>query len=132
MSDSNKISHDEIEDLLRQAQAAAGIIPHPVPSGRDTAATVAARAVRPISTAGVSNSRSAPSPAKAPAADDVGYLFAQAQQALASVDQPVDPALSGFSPYALPELAGTPASEEQATLELLHDVDLDLRIELGR
>ena len=30
------------------------------------------------------------------------------------------------------DLAGAPASGEKATLELLKDVDLDLRIELGR
>jgi flagellar motor switch protein FliN len=131
MSDPNKISHDEIEELLRQAQAAAGIVPPPAPPSR-AAAAPASRAGSPASP-GVATSRSAAAPASAaPASDDVGYLLAQAQQALASVDRPVDPALSGISPYALPELTGTPASDERATLELLRDVDLDLRIELGR
>jgi flagellar motor switch protein FliN/FliY len=134
MSDSDKISQDEIEDLLRQAQAAAGIIPQPQAAARQPAAVAKATARQPAGSAEPPAGATAPPAAAgaAPAGDDVSYLLAQAQQALASVDQPVDPALSGISPYALPELAGTPASEEKATLELLRDVDLDLRIELGR
>jgi flagellar motor switch protein FliN/FliY len=64
--------------------------------------------------------------------DDVQYLLAQAQQAIASVDQPVDPALANLSPFEFRDLTGSPPSSERATLELLKDVDLDLRIELGR
>jgi flagellar motor switch protein FliN/FliY len=64
--------------------------------------------------------------------DDVQFLLNQAQQAIASVEQPVETALAGLAPFELKDLAGTPASGEKATLELLSDVDLDLRIELGR
>jgi flagellar motor switch protein FliN/FliY len=59
-------------------------------------------------------------------------LLSQAEQALASADQPVDPAIAGISPFQFPEFSGSPPSSEKATLELLRDVELDLRIELGR
>jgi flagellar motor switch protein FliN/FliY len=59
-------------------------------------------------------------------------LLAQAEQAIASVDQPVDPALSGISPFQLRDFSSAPASGEKATIDLLRDVDLDVRIELGR
>jgi flagellar motor switch protein FliN/FliY len=113
----DQVPHHEIEDLLRQAQAAAGIVPQPKPAAAPPAADAASRPA-------------AASPA--PANDDISYLLSQAQQALASVDQPASPSLSGISPYALPEFSGTGASQEKAPLELLRDVDLDLRIELGR
>ena len=64
--------------------------------------------------------------------DDVQFLLAQAEQAIASVEQPVERGLPGWPPFELKDLAGAPASGEKATLELLNDVDLDLRIELGR
>jgi flagellar motor switch protein FliN/FliY len=64
--------------------------------------------------------------------DDVQYLLAQAEQAIASVAQPEQPDLGRLAPFELKDLAGSPPSGEKATLELLKDVDLDLRIELGR
>ena len=64
--------------------------------------------------------------------DDINYLLSQAEQAIASVDQPVDPAVSGISPFQLRDFNSAPASGEKATIELLKDVDLDVRIELGR
>ena len=67
-----------------------------------------------------------------PVADDVQFLLAQAQQAIASVDRPVEPAMPNIAPFELRDLTGTPPSGDKATLELLKDVDLDVRIELGR
>jgi flagellar motor switch protein FliN/FliY len=64
--------------------------------------------------------------------DDIQLLIAHAQQAIASVDQPSDPGIPGLAAFQFKDLAGAPASGEKATLELLQDVDLDLRIELGR
>ena len=39
---------------------------------------------------------------------------------------------SGTAPFLWQELSGSPANTEVATLELIRDVELDLRIELGR
>lgn len=63
---------------------------------------------------------------------DVEFLLAQAQQALASVDNPTPPAVEGLTPFEFKDLASAPPDTEKATLELLRDVELDLKIELGR
>ena len=61
------------------------------------------------------------------------FLLDQAQQALASVDQPSQPdPLMGLAPFRLEEFGGAPPSADVATLELIRDVELDLKIELGR
>lgn len=137
MADSDKVSQDEIEELLRRAQAAAGMNPQPQPAVKEPSGAAAASGSLPRDGAGGIDVATAPSSRQIPAGeditnDDIQLLLSQAEQALASVDRPVDPALAGISPYALPDFAGTPASGEKATLELLRDVDLDLRIELGR
>lgn len=64
---------------------------------------------------------------------DVEFLLNQAQQALASIDgpSPANPAIPAV-PFQLREFAGAPPSTERATLDLIRDVDLDLKIELGR
>ena len=38
----------------------------------------------------------------------------------------------GVEPFRLDDFNGTPANHESATLELVRDVQLDLKIELGR
>lgn len=64
---------------------------------------------------------------------DIEYLLNQAQEALASVDAPREPPLTtGVASFRLEEFSGAPASTETATLDLIRDVELDLRIELGR
>jgi flagellar motor switch protein FliN/FliY len=64
-------------------------------------------------------------------AGDIDFLFRQAEQALASVQGPI-PTPPGVTPYKLVDFGGAAASTENATLDLLRDVELDLRIELGR
>jgi flagellar motor switch protein FliN len=150
--DSPSLKQEDIEELLRQAQMASGLVPE---AGAPTAVPPAAPAAsstpspaHPPSAAAAAASASAPAgvamaerPSTAhrsrvtgssTASDDVQYLLAQAEQAIASVDQPVEPAIPGLAPFELKDLARAPASGDKATLELLKDVDLDLRIELGR
>jgi flagellar motor switch protein FliN/FliY len=59
-------------------------------------------------------------------------LLAQAEDALASVDQPVPVNTPGLQPFSWQDFGGAPASTEKATLDLLGDVELDVKIELGR
>ena len=101
------IGQSEIEELLRQAQPAA--------------APVAREAVSP-----------APPRGSAAAGSDVEFLLAQAEQALASVDSPTPSPLEGISPFQFQDFAGSTPTTDKATLELLRDVELDLKIELGR
>src|SRR5262245_53702062 len=112
MADSDNINQDEIEELLRQSQAAA-------------AAHGTAASSRPTA------ARSSAAPSGAQVGDDVQLLLQQAQQAIESADQrSADP--TPVTRFAFQDLSGTPPSTEQATIELLRDVELDLKIELGR
>jgi flagellar motor switch protein FliN/FliY len=67
------------------------------------------------------------------AAGDIDFLITQAEQALASINAPEksDPP-PGVTPFRLIDFSGAPASTDSATLELIRDVELDLKIELGR
>jgi flagellar motor switch protein FliN/FliY len=70
---------------------------------------------------------------EAVAPGDVEYLLNQAQRALESLDSESASAVPpGLAPFPLDELKGEPASTETATLDLISDVQLDLKIELGR
>jgi len=128
------LNTDEIEHLLREAQAAAGMTdPSPAAQLEAAASVEASSAGREPSVSVATRTRAAvESPPADLVGEDVNYLLAQAEQAIASVDQPVDPAVSGISPFQLKDFSSAPASGEKATIELLRDVDLDVRIELGR
>lgn len=78
-----------------------------------------------------------PPPTSAPAADEsesqnLESLLTQAERALASVNDPVDLSQPPVSRFELNDFTGTPAAAEAATLDLVRDVELDLKIELGR
>jgi flagellar motor switch protein FliN/FliY len=64
---------------------------------------------------------------------DIDYLLSQAENALASLDSPSD-AAGGVpaQPFKLTDFAASSPSAEAATLDLIRDVELDLKIELGR
>lgn len=103
------LGQSEIEALLRQG-------------GSASAPAAAARpAVKPAS---------APPPVRPQS--DMELLLTHAQEALASAasDGPALP--PGVKPFRWDDFSGTPPSTEAATLDLLRDVDLDLKIELGR
>ncbi len=64
---------------------------------------------------------------------DVEYLLNQAERALESISSGGEDGLPhGVASFRLEEFSGTPASTENATLDLVRDVELDLKIELGR
>jgi flagellar motor switch protein FliN len=64
---------------------------------------------------------------------DVEFLLNQAERALASIgaESKSEPP-PGVVAFRLEEFPGAPPSTENATLDLIRDVELDLRIELGR
>jgi len=77
-------------------------------------------------------------PAEAPAVanrvdpeTDAALLLNQAQQALASIDETTSDLPSGTKPFELKKFVGTPVADS-ATPELIQDVPLELKIELGR
>jgi flagellar motor switch protein FliN/FliY len=72
----------------------------------------------------------------APAADSdrgaIESLLDQAQSALSSLDEPTPQLPPGVKPFELKDLMGAAPANEAASLDLLRDVQLDLKIELGR
>ena len=118
-----EVTQNEIEALLREAQGAGGKAPGPGASQQEASAAFSA----PAATA----SREGFSDLELPP-NDVEFLLRQAEEALASVDAPSPAPPSDASPFHWQEFGGTPASTEKATLELLRDVELELKIELGR
>ncbi len=148
-----QVARDEIEELLRQAQASMGPAAPKGPAAKDDPVlgsdeiaeliqkSVGAAAKSAAVEAGSSRLATQSAPAR-PAGgarsatkatgDDIQLLLDQAEQAIASVDNPVGEILESIAPFQWRDFAGTPASTEKATLDLLRDVELDLKIELGR
>lgn len=167
MAGDEQIGQDEIEELLRQAQAGGGSSAPPAQQAESDSASLEqdeieallnksggsstpAASQKPAASqqapAAQAPAASASSPAPGPEAgpipeaspvrsvggDDLELLLSQAEQAIASADDPVAAELAGIAPFQLKDFGGTPASSDKATLELLRDVELGLKIELGR
>jgi flagellar motor switch protein FliN/FliY len=62
----------------------------------------------------------------------VDALLDEAQAALNSLDESSAPLPAGVKPFELKDLFGAAPANESASLDLLRDVQLDLKIELGR
>ncbi len=62
----------------------------------------------------------------------IDSLLNQAQSALDSIDEQQTPLPPGVKPFEFKNLFRAQAANEQASLDLLRDVQLDLKIELGR
>lgn len=136
MDHSQPTSNDEIERLL--AEAGAGLPPANIAEGTPapTAASPAAPALAPSVTASDPSATGAPK-AAAPrdepiASADIELLLKQAQEAIASIDQPNLSPAAAVKSFQLDEFSGAAPNTERATLELIRDVELDLRIEFGR
>lgn len=146
--DSEQIGQDEIEELLRQSQAGKSA---PKPAAAKTldegaalgqaeieallkrgAAQTQATAPQSTATASKPTPAATASKGRSVTGDDVQLLLAQAEQALASVDQPAAQDVAGLTAYELRDFAGSAPNTDKATIELLRDVELDLKIELGR
>lgn len=115
------IDQSEIEALLQNSSSPkANPDPPNTPAEHGAAAPSAPQAPQAEPTAAVEA-----------ASDDIDLLLRQAEEAIASTENPA-PQIAGLSSYQLQNFTGSPASDERATLELLGDVELDLKIELGR
>ena len=160
--EAQRIDQDEIERLLQQArpQEPGGPSLNPPsldppnlgapnlgPGGRGSQADDAADKIIGQSdvealfeqTAAPAPRRSAPKSAPPPplardegvAQGDIELLLQQAERAIASIDR-ADPAPPGVSAFSLEDFVGAPPNAERATLDLIRDVELDLKIEFGR
>jgi flagellar motor switch protein FliN/FliY len=126
--DDQSLSQSDIESLL--ASKPSGAAPTsasartaaPAPSATPAAGGVAARAA--------ANSATGESPI--PQAD-IELLLSHAERALASVEAPHNVDLPpGVGTFRFEDFTGAPPSTEAATIELVRDVEMDLKIELGR
>ena len=125
---------NEIEALLAQAKRAAE--GESASAESSAPANTAAKTQSAASQAGVATApkpreqaeRSAPHSSH----DDINMLLQHAQQALDSIDKPTVADLQGIAPFQFQDFTAEPPSSEKATLDLLRDVELDLKIELGR
>jgi flagellar motor switch protein FliN/FliY len=112
------LARDDMERLLSESGRGAPAIPAVTPY-----------TAQPVKTA----IGSQPSPQPDLAAQNVELLLAQAEKALESMNtgRPAEiPA--GVSSYRLDEFPPAVPATETATLDLVRDVELDLKIELGR
>jgi flagellar motor switch protein FliN/FliY len=146
------VSGDEIERLLQQAQEGLPDAVAPPTSAESTPASPAEQvlaaaigtAVSEAAVSGTAATSKAPAkPAGKPiatptrdesiASADVELLIRQAQEAIASIDQPHESlSVPPVKAFELDQFTGAAPNTERATLELIRDVELDLRIEFGR
>jgi flagellar motor switch protein FliN len=149
-NDDSLMSQDEIERLFSQTKEPASptkpATAAPAPDGGDEQALAQDDIEKLLSSAATSKPAAAPAappPVKAPATppsrepdiatQDIEFLLAQAEKALESVNSSRLADLpSGVSSYRLDEFSPATPSTETATLDLIRDVELDLKIELGR
>lgn len=133
----------DLDALLKEAQAGMSGAPANPPAGDPAAAKPAASDNLGLGQAELEailkSTGAAATPPPRPKADsgvapgDIDYLLQQAEQALASINSPVSPAgQPPVKPFKFQDFAGAPATTDSATLELLRDVELDVKIELGR
>ena len=109
------LGQEEIEKLLGKAE------------------TATAEAAAPPATAQRGSASDVPVAEGSLPQSDIEYLLNQAEAALESVNSTASGDLpQGVSSFRLEEFSGAPASSEVATLDLVRDVELDLKIELGR
>ncbi len=127
------MSQEEMERLFRQttdpAAPAVGQVLNLSRFRTAAASATAPAAPPPAKTAAVP----ALSPEADIAAQDIEYLLAEAEKSLGSVNSgQAGETPAGVSSYQFDELSPAAPSMETATLDLVRDVELDLKIELGR
>lgn len=126
----NNVDQSEIEAILRQGNPA---VAQPAAASKAAAQMVGQDEIDALLKGGRATATAPPPPQGGrKVTDDISFLLNQAEAALASVDQPTVPGIEGLAPFTLPDFGGAPPSSEKATLELLRDVELDVKIELGR
>lgn len=119
MSDEH-LGQDEIERMLAEAQKAAGVEPAAPPAAAAPAAAPPKKASLPIEPAGAIDQSS------------IDALLNEAQSALKSIDEPPAALPPGVKAFEFKDLRGSTPANEASNLDLLRDVQLDLKIELGR
>ena len=150
MTQDDQMGQDEIEELLRQAQSGdAAPADKPASAASEDLEALDQNEIEALFSGGSSEApkpkpqaapaaaatKSAPAPTPQPAAaqhDDMDYLLNQAEAALASLNSPNQNMPEGIAPFTLRDFGGSPASNDKATIDLVRDVELEVKIELGQ
>lgn len=117
--ESHKIQQDEVEALLAAARGESAAPPASKTKAEEATAVAPPRPAKP-------------DPEGAVGQDSIDALLNQAQAALSTLDEPAAPLPSGATPFEFKNFAATAPANERAPIDLLRDVQLDLKIELGR
>lgn len=115
--DDKMLDQQDIESLLSQS-VAGGSKAAPTPPG-------ALPSVGTSSAAPLAGDNNIPQ-------GDIEHLLEQAEAAIASIDNPNDDLPEGVREFQFEPYTGTPATTDRASLDLMRDVELDVKIELGR
>ncbi|MBL8828298.1 MAG: flagellar motor switch protein FliN [Planctomycetaceae bacterium] len=144
------VDQNEIEALLNQAKKPSAPAASAKPASKPAAAVAAPKdedASKKMSQSDIEALFSKAGPAQMVAkgngdrnaqpdpaiqADDVELLLQQAEAAIRSIDEPQQTAPPGARGFNLEEFRGAAPNQEVTTIQLLRDVELDLKIELGR
>lgn len=140
--DSQRINQDEIERLLQQARSPDPAPPPAAapPAEESLSKTLGQSDVEALFQQQITGAPRAAAKSGAPAASrddgvaqaDIELLLQQAERAIASIDRPESDSPPGVASFQLEDFVGAPPNTERATLDLIRDVELDLKIEFGR
>jgi flagellar motor switch protein FliN/FliY len=129
------LGQDDIEKLMSEAGRHPQVDTRPAADPGYRVPAAASVASPPAGTLHPGSTAAAGQQSREPdiAAQDIEFLLAQAEKALESVNSGhLGEVPSGVSSYRLSEFSPAAPSTETATLDLIRDVELDLKIELGR
>lgn len=145
----DQMGQDEIEELLRKAQSGDMAASGPAPKKEEDLEALDQNDIEalfqnpgpPASSkpkqqqpAAATATQPAPQAAHAGAGaggSDMEYLLNQAEAAIASLNSPNENMPAGIAPFTLRDFGGAPASSEKTTIDLVRDVELEVKIELG-
>ncbi|MBI1247371.1 flagellar motor switch protein FliN [bacterium] len=145
----DQMGQDEIEELLRKAQSGDVEASTPAQKPKEDLESLdqseiealfqqpaSSSAPQPQKTAqAAATQQQAPPQSQAAGSQehsDMEYLLNQAEAAIASLNSPSDNMPAGIAPFTLRDFGGSPASTEKATIDLVRDVELEVKIELGQ
>lgn len=149
MTDDDQMGQDEIEELLRKAQsgdmAASGSAPkqeedlealdqndiEALFQNSGSAASSQPAQQQPAAATATQPSPQASHVGSGEGASDMEYLLNQAEAAIASLNSPNENMPAGIAPFTLRDFGGSPASTDKTTIDLVRDVELEVKIELG-
>jgi len=145
----DQMGQDEIEELLRKAQSGDMSASGPEPKKEEDLEALDQNDIealfqnsgpsekaqpkqqQPAGATATQPSPQAAQPGSGQGASDMEYLLNQAEAAIASLNAPNENMPEGIAPFTLRDFGGSPASTEKTTIDLVRDVELEVKIELG-